>query len=226
MSYTSLGTTMSHTTTQDVYEWCSLYGTTVANCHATIIVGVDTLVYTTTSSFILSQQDKLGYAYVPMTAGPASASLALATCSVQRPQSLSSSAIASSRLSESARSASTSGSSTSTSTGKPNAGSGLSTGANAGIGVGVGLGVLALLALGGVFLARRRRRSKQPKSHAAPPPAEKKDFSPRDAGPGLYEFEQPAIKHEMPVGGEAQEMPGAWKGVESRYELPENARYY
>ena len=84
--------------------------------------------------------------------------------------------------------------------------SGLCERAKIGIGVGVGLGVVLLLALGAYFLWRRKRKSGKKQW---PNPAVEKDRNAQDGAAirngQRHELEQP--KTELPIGGEAQELP-------------------
>ena len=114
----------------------------------------------------------------------------------------------------------------------------LTTSAQAGIGVGVGVGGVLLLVAGAYFWRRRRRNKSTPAEW--PDPNTEKVGTEVDRGAMLgddgqrHEMEQPLS--EMPIGGEAQELPArhgeaelgrnasknAPAGIESRHELPAN----
>lgn len=97
-----------------------------------------------------------------------------------------------------------------------------------GAGVGVGVGVPLLLALAGWLWWRRRRTARRDSSSAQA--LQEKDGSEVDRGHMLgYDVQKHELEHplgEMPIGGEAQELPAKHgqvelpAGIDSRHEMP------
>lgn len=219
MTYYYISSTDAGPLTETLYDTCTLLGTTAANCHATVAVTVAQQSTTSPSTFVITEAVTLGYAQIPITAGPAAALRSVSSCSAN-------SGVAPSSTQDTTVTASSGVpsdvSSTQMAYAVPVPGPGQSTGAKVGIGVGVGVGGAALLVVGGVFLYWRRKRQVSPKSHqqsmASAPNLDHPQAQSSQQGP--YELEQPTIKHEKPVGRQVQELPGQY----GSYELPTNHR--
>jgi hypothetical protein len=122
-----------------------LLGTTAANCHAIVTVTVAGESISSASPYVVTEPASLGYAQIPVTAGPAAALRSVSSCSAN-------SGVATSSPVDKTGSVSSGVHSSMSATGESSlvtyAGSGLSTGAKVGIGVGVGIGGAALLVVG------------------------------------------------------------------------------
>lgn len=218
MRYAAVSTTGSGDLNYGVSDKCKLRSTTVAYCTATATVVLGSLSTASTDIFAVTEEGVLGFAQVPITAGPAAALRSVSSCSVSGAATSSPISSTPSEKPTVASSASTSSTATAGATG-----AGLSTGAKAGIGAGAAVGGLALLAAIGALLWYRKRKQRMSPSaqesnmatvhtYDQPPPS----YSQR----GPYEFEQPAAKYEMSARQEVQELPVYHK----QYELPADGR--
>ena len=214
MTYHLTSTTDAGPLTETLRNTCTLLGTSAANCRATVAVTVAQESTTQLSTFAVTEVARLGYAQIPITVGSAAALRSVSNCSANGGRTSTSPQT----TSQTASSDPPDGTGYASAVVHPP--SGLSTGAKAGIGVGVGLGGVALLVAGGVFLYWRRKRR-----HSAPPYQPPMATAPdldqpqtKSSQQSPYEFEQPAIKHGMPVGRQVQEWPGQY----GTYELPTN----
>jgi hypothetical protein len=199
MTYYWTSSTDAGPLTETLYDTCTLLGTTAANCHAIVTVTVAGESISSASPSIDTESASLGYAQIPITAGLAAALRSVSSCSAN-------SGVVTSSPVDTTASVYSRVHSRMSATGKASpvtyAGAGLSTGTKVGIGVGVGIGGAALPVMGGVLLYRMRTRRKpspphQPSMVMAPHLSHPQIQSNRH---GPYEFEQPATRHEMPVG--------------------------
>lgn len=220
MSYYFTSTTGAGSLIETLYDTCRLRSTTVAYCSATAAITVGSVSTSTTDVFVVSDEAGLGYAQVPITAGPAAALRSVSSCSVSGEATSNRISSTSSQHATVANTASSSSSGASTSTVQ----AGLSTGAKAGIGVGAGVGaVLVLAGIGALLWLRKRKQRKLATSHepAVIDPHDSIASAPKGDYQHAYEFEQPATKHEMPGTREVQELP---EDYYKRYELSTHDR--
>jgi hypothetical protein len=91
MTYAYTSSTDTGPLTATIHDKCTSLGTTTANCHATVTVTVGDGITILPSRYVVSEAAYLGYAQVPITAGPTAALRSVSSCSANAGVTLSSS---------------------------------------------------------------------------------------------------------------------------------------